>query len=358
MKQKALIVGGLGVVGRATVDHMTSLPDWDVVALSRRAPDFATRAQFVSADLSDVEKCRDALLSVKDLTHVVYAALQEQPSIVAGWTDVNQIRVNREMLSNLLDAVELISPQLRHITLMQGAKAYGLHLGVQRGLPYRESDPRPKGPNFYFDQEDLLRERQTKGGWSWTILRPPGVCGTTIGSPMNTLVAIGVYAAICREVGLPFRYPGGEGNVKEVCDARLLAKSIVWAGAARSAENETFNVANGDCFMWENLWPRFAEVFRVPCAPSHQESVAMTMPDKGPVWERIVAKYGLRPYRYDQLVPSWEFIDFTFRYGRPASASLMSTIKIRQAGFDECADTERMFLELLRSLQQDKVIPA
>jgi hypothetical protein len=50
-------------------------------------------------------------------------------------------------------------------------------------------------------------------------------------------------------------------------------------------------------------------------------------------------------------------MDFTFRYGRPPSASLMSTIKARKAGFHECVDTATMFVELLRRLQQEKILP-
>ena len=37
---KALVVGALGVVGRACVEYLTTMPDWEVVALSRRAPGF------------------------------------------------------------------------------------------------------------------------------------------------------------------------------------------------------------------------------------------------------------------------------------------------------------------------------
>ena len=41
-RKKALVVGGLG-----------GLEDWEVVALSRRSPDFETGARFVSVDLLD-----------------------------------------------------------------------------------------------------------------------------------------------------------------------------------------------------------------------------------------------------------------------------------------------------------------
>ncbi|MBT3400424.1 MAG: NAD-dependent epimerase/dehydratase family protein, partial [Rhodospirillaceae bacterium] len=50
---KALIAGALGVVGRALVEHLEDDPDWEVVGLSRRAPDFETSATFLSLDLLD-----------------------------------------------------------------------------------------------------------------------------------------------------------------------------------------------------------------------------------------------------------------------------------------------------------------
>jgi nucleoside-diphosphate-sugar epimerase len=50
-RNKVLIAGGMGVVGRAAVEHFDSLSDWDIVALSRRTPDFETRAEFLSFDL-------------------------------------------------------------------------------------------------------------------------------------------------------------------------------------------------------------------------------------------------------------------------------------------------------------------
>jgi len=35
----------------------------------------------------------------------------------------------------------------------------------------------------------------------------------------------------------------------------------------------------------------------------------------------------------------------------------MSTIKIRQHGFNDCVDTEESMLELLRQMQKEKIIP-
>ena len=54
------------------------------------------------------------------------------------------------------------------------------------------------GPNFYYDQEDLLRRRAERDGFAFTIFRPEAVCGVAIGNPMNLLTAIAVYANLCK----------------------------------------------------------------------------------------------------------------------------------------------------------------
>ncbi len=104
--RRLLVVGALGVVGRANVEYLTSLPDWEVVALSRRAPDFETRAKFVSADLTNAEDCHAALKGHSDISRVIFAALHEQPSLCRGGPRPTISRVNLAMLKNLMDAVE------------------------------------------------------------------------------------------------------------------------------------------------------------------------------------------------------------------------------------------------------------
>ena len=323
---KALVAGALGVVGRANVEHLTSLPGWEVVALSRRAPDFETQATFVATDLTDAKGCRDALKDHRDFTHVIFAALHEQPSPVLGWTEADHVRTNVAMLANLLDVVEKNAPGLRHFALMHGGKAYGVHLGPPPKVPSRETDPRTIPPNFYYDQEDLLRERQRGKKWRWTVFRPPAVCAFAVGSPMNTILALGPYAAICRELGLALRFPGAPGHLKDACDARLFARAVHWAGQRQSGANEIFNVANGDCFCGNRCFPALRMSFRHAAEP-HAMSLGRVMADKGLVWDGIVKQHHLQPYGYRQLVPSLEYADFTFRYRQTPLKSLQSTIK-------------------------------
>jgi hypothetical protein len=56
---------------------------------------------------------------------------------------------------------------------------YGVHLGPTK-VPLEESFPRydDKGFNFYYNQEDYLREVQKRRGtWGWNVIRPNAVNG-------------------------------------------------------------------------------------------------------------------------------------------------------------------------------------
>jgi nucleoside-diphosphate-sugar epimerase len=356
MKNKILIVGALGAVGRCALEHFEGLPDWDIVGAARRSPDFQTRATWVPVDLRDRADCTAKLSGLKDITHIAYTAVYEKTDVTRGWSEMDHVKVNLEMLQNLVETVEAASPGLRHITLMQGTKAYGGHLGPFR-MPARESDPRYMPPNFYYDQMDWLAERQRGKDWSWTILRPQIVCGIAIGSPLNIITAIGVFAAISREYGLPLRFPGGGERIGEATDARLIAKAMEWAGVSPQCANQVFNITNGDVYVWQNIWPRVAKLFGMETAPAHPFSLARVMPENEPIWTRIVAKHGLTPYKYKEIVPSWQFADFLLGYGQRPNPHHMSTIKIRKFGFAECVDTEDMFIELLADLQQRRILP-
>ena len=290
MADAVLVAGALGIVGRATMAHAITAGK-DVIGLSRRAPPAGTPGRFVSVDLTNPAECAAKLGSLAGISHIVYAALFEKPDLGAGWLEADQIATNLAMLRNLLDAVEPANPSLKHVTVLQGAKAYGVHLG-QIPIPARESAPRHIHPNFYWAQEDLIRERQARAGWAWTIFRPQVVLGFAPGSAMNMLAAIGAYAAISRALGLP-----------------------------------------------------------------HPMPLATVMPGKAQVWDALVRQHGLAANTLEGLVgSSWQFADFAFSRTH-STASLLSTIKIRQAGFADCIDTEESLGWELAELQRQRVLP-
>jgi nucleoside-diphosphate-sugar epimerase len=359
MSGKVVIAGALGLVGRAVIDHFETLGDYDIVGLSRRSASPAgRRTQYISVDLTNPEDCRAKLAGLTGVTQLVYAALFEKPELIKGWLDSDHMTTNQAMFANFLDTLLPRNSSLRHVSLLQGAKAYGAHLGPMK-VPAREREQRHIHPNFYWLQEDHLKQCQTGQTWTWTIFRPQFIFGFSIGSPMNVLSALGVYAAISQELGLPLVFPGaGEPAVIEFTDARLLGRAIEWASRSEAAANEAFNITNGDVVLWEHCWPEIARHFRMEVGARQPMSLATIMPSRESTWTAIQLKYGLAPYRYDEIVgPAWQFADSCFSFGASATRSHLSTIKIRRAGFHHCVDSTDMLIELLEELELRKIIP-
>jgi nucleoside-diphosphate-sugar epimerase len=352
---KAVVFGATGVVGRAAAEHLAEL-GWEVVGVSRR-PHGLRGIKHVATDLG-VDFADDPALA--GVTHVVYAALQESRDLVAGWRDPALMQHNLTMFRHALEpVVRRGAGSLHHVTLLQGAKAYGLHVG-RSPLPAKERWPRDSHDNFYFLQEDALRDLAEGGGWTWTILRPQVVYGESFGSPMNLLPAIGVYAAIERAAGRPLGFPGKEPSLQEAVDARLLARVIAWAGSSKAAARETFNVTNGDVFDWIEVWPRLAEALDVEAGDPLPQRLAESMPARAPEWAAIVDRHRLRSPRdmHAFVGDTWTYADILFGTlgGRPRPA-LLSTIKIRQAGFTDCVDSEDMLCEWLSHFRRCRLVP-
>ncbi|MFC3124211.1 SDR family oxidoreductase [Pseudoroseomonas globiformis] len=352
MAGRVVIAGASGLVGSAALQRYLA-EGWDVIGLSRRPPSEPDGARYLAVDLTDPAACRTALHGA-GATHLVYSALYEKPELRAGWLDEEQMQTNLAMLANCVEALD--DGTLSHVTLLQGTKAYGVHLG-QMPIPGKEDAPRHMHPNFYWLQEDWLRERQGGRGWSWTVLRPQAVIGFAVGSAMNLLSAIGVYAAVSRAMGLPLVYPGRGDRITEATDARLLASAILWAGGSDAARDRIFNVTNGDVLCWRDLFPAVAEVFGMKMGAPHPMPLPALMAGKEAVWQGIVREHGLRPLGLEALVgSSWQFADFAFSRDDQA-ASLVSTIKIRQAGFGDCVDSTAMLEWWLADLQRRRILP-
>jgi nucleoside-diphosphate-sugar epimerase len=349
-KNVVLVAGAHGVSGRAAAIHWSKVPNTRVYGLSRRSEQMPEGTISVAVDLLKPDDVQVKLGSIKDVTHIVFGAYVEKA------TAADKSEVNVAILRNLLDVVEANSSPLKHIVFYQGGKAYGADLGPFK-TPAREDDPRLMPPNFYYDQEDFLRGRQKGKAWSWTALRPEAIIGFAVGNPMNLGMAIPVYAAISKELGLPLRFPGTSAAydaLYQVTSADILAEASIWAGTNQAAANEIFNITNGDYFRWKFLWPRIAQMFGMEVAEPVPTPLAVYMTDKAPLWQSMVAKYGLKNIPYEHLV-SWPFADFIFNSGFD---NISSTIKARRAGFHECIDTEEMFRGFFARLRQEKAIPA
>ena len=204
MNRTALVVGARGVIGGNLVDHLAATGDWNIVGLSRRGGTDSGPVRHLSVDLLDRGQTADRLAGLTGVTHIFYAAYQDRPS----WAEL--VPPNLAMLTNVVDAVEPVASGLEHISLMQGYKVYGAHLGPF-ATPAREDDPPHMPPEFNVDQQQFLQRRQVGSTWTWSALRPSVVAGVGLGNPMNLAMVIAVYASISKRLGLPLRFPGRPG---------------------------------------------------------------------------------------------------------------------------------------------------
>src|SRR6201990_2644674 len=261
--KKVVVAGATGLVGNAALRHFENVGGAEVVALSRRKPRQLYGARHVAVDLTNMAQCAQAATELGGATHLIYAALYEAPNLIDGWRDQHQIDINDRMLRNLMAALEPAAPTLKHVALLQGTKAYGVHVHPLT-VPAREGRSEMyEQPNFYWAQENFLRDLQRGKAWHWSILRPVLIVGEAMGGAMDLIPPLGVYAAVLREQGRALDFPGGAARVAQAVDVDLLSCAIAWSGDADTARNEAFNVTNGDVFTWENIWPAIADALEM-----------------------------------------------------------------------------------------------
>ncbi|OBC17137.1 NAD-dependent dehydratase [Mycobacterium sp. 852013-50091_SCH5140682] len=345
----ALVAGSGGVIGRNVIDHFVST-GVTTRGVSRRVPIDHTGWQHISADILDAASVSDSFGAVADTTRLVFAAYIEKLD------PIEQIETNASLLRNTLDGLKEVGAPLEHVTLYQGMKYYGIHLGGSK-TPAREDDPRLIVPNFYYDQDDILREYAATGGFEFTIFRPEAVMGYAQGTPMNLLMVLAAYVTITKKLGIPLRFPGPHYAYDQVfyqmTDAQLLAHATAWAPTDDRAAGQAFNLTNGDVLRWRHLFEAIGAHFNVEVAEPQPFTLNEHMPFYADLWDQIVAEHGLTPTPWSTLV-DWRFGDAIMG---STSDNVSSTIKVRKAGFDECHDTIDRTLELLDDLAEKKIIP-
>lgn len=220
---------------------------------------------------------------------------------------------------------------------------------------------------------------------------------------MNLATAIGLYAAITKELGQPFIFPGDPGfytGLDCFTYSRLHAEFVLWAANEPKAGNQAFNVVNGDVESWQNLWPRLAHHFglhipadqfssshtgagedhelgsvtqlieRPPLADSAREMGILGRVPRGEIrayidltkwskkpevkeaWERLAKREGLQQDAFDKA--TWAFLNFIL--GRNYDL-VISMNKARKMGFQGFVDTWDSLSECLRELEDAKILP-
>ena len=354
MTSIALVAGTSGIVGNTLARHLLG-QGWQVAGLARNPSRDIDGLRPVAADLLDPEGLRQALAGLGP-SHVFVAAWLRQP------TEAENIRVNRAMVRNLLDALRPAG-SVRHVALVTGLKhylgpfeAYGK--GSLPATPFREEQPRLDVENFYYAQEDELFAASDRDGFGWSVHRPHTIIGYAIGNAMNMGVTLATYATLCRETGRPFVFPGSTAQwngLTDMTDARLLARHLHWASTTEAARNTAFNVVNGDVFRWSWMWGRLAACFGMAPAPFPDEPMPLEhqLADLAPAWAEIARRHNLVEPDLGRLASAWHT---DADLGRPIEV-VTDMSRSRKLGFLDYQPTDEALLDLFERLRAARVIP-
>ncbi|MGJ9423441.1 SDR family oxidoreductase [Aeromicrobium sp. CF3.5] len=351
---RALVVGATGIIGQSLSTQLVA-GEWDTFGLSRSGG-AGPGVTPVAADLSSPDALTAALEGV-DPELVAITAWTRQS------TEAENIAVNGAAVRNVLAALAP-SRSVRHVALMTGLKhylgpfeAYGT--GEMPDTPFREESPRLDYPNFYYAQEDELFEAAQRDDFTWSVHRSHTVFGFATGNAMNMVLTISAYATLCKELGLPFIFPGSQlqwDGLTDVTDADLLAEQIIWAGTHEAGRDEAFNIANGDVFRWRTLWPRIAEHFEVQWEgfEGQPRPLADTIPaDAAEIWRRLADRHALVEPDLERIA-SWWHTDGDL--GRTIEA-VTDMNKSRTAGFLNFRDSRDSFFHHVERYREANIIP-
>jgi len=346
-KKVALVAGASGIVGQQLTQALVA-DQWQVIALTHRSGCATGGTEAVAVDLGDRQQSQQRLASLTDVTHIFYSAWLN----AADWAAM--VGPNLTMLQNLVKVMEDVAP-LEHVSLMQGYKVYGAHLGRFK-TPARESDPGVPGAEFNAAQLNWLSAHQQSKAWHWSAPRPGVVGSDRYGNSMNLALSLALYASICRAARLPLRFPGSPEtwhSMVDFTDAELLADATLWASRSAEARNQAFNINNGDLWRWSELWPVIAAWFELEIAPPVSLSFRLMFQDYRALWRQIAVDHAL--IEADILALSdGAFADFVFgwNYDMFADGS-----KLRRAGFHGYRATDEMFCDLFARFRAARVIP-
>ena len=211
-------------------------------------------------------------------------------------------------------------------------------------------------PDYYFDQIDWLTAYQKGKAWDWVELRPQTLCGYAPGTAMSILPAIAVYAAVCKELGLPLGFPGKPGafaSLYQVTESVHIANAALWAATEPRCGAGSLQRHQRRLFPLEEPVAADRVGVRHACRRIQTISLTQHMADKADLWRAMTEKHGLKTNPFADLV-GWPFADYVFGCDWDVMSDLT---KIRRFGFHDVVDSEEMFVRLLTRFRTERIVP-
>ncbi|KAJ6730131.1 3-OXO-DELTA(45)-STEROID 5-BETA-REDUCTASE [Salix viminalis] len=313
----ALVLGVTGISGNSLAEILplsdTPGGPWKVYGVARRSrPNWNEDhpVEYIQCDISNTAETQSKLSKLTDITHIFYVTWASKP------TEEENCEINGLMFRNVLQAVIPNAANLRH-------------------------------------------EVAKKAGVTWSVHRPGIIFGFSPYSLMNMIVTLSVYAAICKHEGVPLIFRGSKeawDSYSVASDADLIAEQEIWACVDPNAQNEAFNIHNGDLFKWKHLWTILAQEFGIEKYGFEEGESSVTfaekMKDKEPVWEEIVRENQLLPNKLEQ-VGGWWFADLMFN--GPGTVRCLN--KSKEHGFLGFRNSKKSFVSWIDKMKAYKVVP-
>ena len=373
----AFVTGGNGITGSAIIEHLsqkTTPNEFSKIIVTSRSPFTLTvsdpRIHFIALDFT---KSADELSKLMrddctDVTHAYFSSYVHKDDFV----ELNS--ANSALFDNFLGALTAVSPKLENVTLQTGGKHYNVHLSPVPS-PAREEEPRrgPPEANFYFPQEDALFKAAEGSSWSWNVIRPEAIIGTTIKpNGMNSALTYALYILTCKKSGETPDMPTNSiywNGYDDSSYAPLIADLTIFASIHSNCANQAFNVVNGDYFSWRYMWPRLTAYFGIETSSEQsftkpglkvgepfldKSFMEWATLEKQKIWEQLCDDAGVPQAKASWAAGTWQYQDWVF--GRTWSATL-SMSKARKFGFNGYVDSFDAFVKTFEKMKDLKQLP-
>ncbi|UJR32523.1 hypothetical protein I4U23_019985 [Adineta vaga] len=370
MANVACVWGANGISGTGMIDALIeqSLSAFSkIICISRRKMQFDIedkRIYFISIDLIEagIDEIVTELIKADGhtITHMFYYAH------VPKMDEIEQDNINKILLQKALDATEKVAGKnVKCVSLQTGYKYYGVHKGPQymAAQPFIEDAARHEGVNFYYTQEDLIKEYATKNKWNYSITRPNLIIGVSKGNMLNFAISLAIYASVQKEKGEPLLFPGNELAWDVVLDHSSSSNNShfqLWASTNDQTANQIFNIHNGDKVQFRTLWPKFEKYFGFE---HHEQKFSENkmesqlnfyeyMTQSKTVWDQIIQRYNLDKASFDYA--NWLFTHYLFSIPYNTEGDLT---KARSYGWTTTIDTAESYSQCFDRLKKMKIIP-
>ncbi|KAI0452223.1 hypothetical protein F5B21DRAFT_484540 [Xylaria acuta] len=300
----AIVFGASGLIGWAVVDQLlrsypeagtfskiTAVTNREVRFLESHWPDpGADRPilQLISGiDLRRgdgatlANALREAVEDIHTVTHLFYLVFSSVPD------EIEEVATNRRMLRNVIDAHNLLSPNLQFVVFPGGTRGYGIYSpGGIFTPPLTEDMVNNLPPDYaktvvYPANRELLSAARQGRNWTWCEVCPDAIIGFTPNGSQFSLAlhwaqylslyahnhGVGPSAQGIRSAAVEVPFPGnaaGANSLFSPASATKIARFMIYSSLHSNicGDGQLFNIADHEipCTYGE-LWPRLASWF-------------------------------------------------------------------------------------------------